>query len=50
MTRAVLVSRSAAPIVTDVDLPAPGDREALVTVTRSSVNYKDGLAVAGDPG
>lgn len=50
MTRAVLVSRSAAPVVTDVDLPAPGDREALVAVTRSSVNYKDGLAVAGDPG
>ena len=50
MTRAVLVSRSAAPAVTDVDLPAPGAREALVTVTRSSVNYKDGLAVAGDPG
>ncbi|PZE86956.1 MDR family oxidoreductase [Curtobacterium sp. MCBD17_032] len=50
MTRAVLVSRSAAPAVTDVDLPVPGDREALVTVTRSSVNYKDGLAVAGDPG
>lgn len=50
MTRAVLVSRSAAPAVTDVDLPEPAEGEALVDVTHSSVNYKDGLALAGNPG
>lgn len=50
MTRAVLVSSSAAPTVTDVDLASPGDDEALVDVTYSSVNYKDGLALAGNPG
>jgi acrylyl-CoA reductase (NADPH) len=50
MSRAVLVSRSTAPTITDVDVPDPGEGEALVDVTYSSVNYKDGLALAGDPG
>lgn len=50
MTRAVLVSRSAPPTVTDVDLPEPAAGEVLVDVTYSSVNYKDGLALAGAPG
>jgi len=50
MSRAVLISRSTAPTVTEVDVPDPGEGEALVDVTYSSVNYKDGLALAGDPG
>lgn len=50
MSRAVLVSRSAAPTIAEVDVPDPGEGEALVDVTYSSVNYKDGLALAGDPG
>ncbi len=50
MTRAVLVSRSAPPAITQVDLPDPAEGEALVDVTYSSVNYKDGLALAGNPG
>jgi acrylyl-CoA reductase (NADPH) len=50
MTRAVLVTRSAPPTITDVELPSPGPGEALVDVTFSSVNYKDGLALRGDPG
>ena len=50
MTRAVLVSSSAAPTVTDVDVPDAGEGEALVDVVYSSVNYKDGLALARDPG
>jgi len=50
MTRAVLVSSSAPPTVTDVDLPDPAEGEALVDVTYSSVNYKDGLALARNPG
>lgn len=50
MTRAVLVSRSTPPAVTQVDLPDPTEREATVDVTYSSVNYKDGLALAGNPG
>ncbi|QQD76316.1 acryloyl-CoA reductase [Curtobacterium sp. YC1] len=50
MTRAVLVSRSAPPAVTDVDLPEPAAGEVLVDVTYSSVNYKDGLALSGAPG
>ncbi len=50
MTRAVLVSSAAPPTVTDVDLPEPTEGEALVDVAYSSVNYKDGLALAGDPG
>ncbi|OII11596.1 NADPH:quinone dehydrogenase [Curtobacterium sp. MCBA15_009] len=50
MTRAVLVSSAAPPTVTDVDLPEPTEGEALVDVSYSSVNYKDGLALAGDPG
>ncbi|MGU3411357.1 acryloyl-CoA reductase [Microbacterium sp. M1A1_1b] len=50
MTRAVLVSSSTAPVVTDVDVPDPGEGEALVDVAFSSVNYKDGLALARDPG
>ncbi len=50
MTRAVLVSRSTPPAITQVDLPDPAEREATVDVTYSSVNYKDGLALAGNPG
>lgn len=50
MTRAVLVSRSTPPTVTQVDLPDPAEGEVLVDVTCSSVNYKDGLALAGNPG
>ena len=50
MTRAVLVSRSAPASVTQVDVPDPAEGEALVDVTCSSVNYKDGLALAGNPG
>ncbi|MET3637459.1 MDR family oxidoreductase [Curtobacterium oceanosedimentum] len=50
MTRAVLVSRSTPPAITQVDLPDPTEREATVDVTYSSVNYKDGLALAGNPG
>lgn len=50
MTRAVLVSSSSAPAVTSVDVADPGEGEALVDVSYSSVNYKDGLALAGDPG
>ncbi|WP_439689722.1 acryloyl-CoA reductase [Curtobacterium sp. SP.BCp] len=50
MTRAVLVSRSAPPALTEVDLPDPAEGEVLVDVTTSSVNYKDGLALAGNPG
>ncbi|MDM7892367.1 MDR family oxidoreductase [Curtobacterium caseinilyticum] len=50
MTRAVLVSRSAPPTITQIDVPDPDEGEALVDVTCSSVNYKDGLALAGNPG
>jgi acrylyl-CoA reductase (NADPH) len=50
VTRAVLVSSSSAPAVTSVDVADPGEGEALVDVSYSSVNYKDGLALAGDPG
>jgi len=50
VTRAVLASRSAPAVVTDVDLPGPADGEVCVDVTYSSVNYKDGLALAGNPG
>lgn len=50
VTRAVLVSSSTAPTVTSIDVPDPGEGEALVDVSYSSVNYKDGLALAGDPG
>ncbi|MET3450795.1 MDR family oxidoreductase [Curtobacterium sp. 1544] len=50
MTRAVLVSSSAPPTVTEVDLADPAEGEALVDVTYSSVNYKDGLALARNPG
>ncbi|MGL3198430.1 MULTISPECIES: acrylyl-CoA reductase family protein [Curtobacterium] len=50
MTRAVLVSRSTPPAVTEVDLPDPAEGEVLVDVSASSVNYKDGLALAGNPG
>ncbi|MBF4603217.1 MDR family oxidoreductase [Curtobacterium sp. VKM Ac-2884] len=50
MTRAVVVSSSAPPTVADVDLPDPTEGEALVDVTYSSVNYKDGLALARNPG
>jgi acrylyl-CoA reductase (NADPH) len=50
VTRAVLVSSSAAPTVTEVDLADPAEGEALVDVTYSSVNYKDGLALARNPG
>jgi len=50
VTRAVLVSSSTAPAVTEIDVPDPGEGEALVDVAFSSVNYKDGLALAGDPG
>ncbi|GAA3341399.1 MDR family oxidoreductase [Curtobacterium pusillum] len=50
MTRAVLVSSSASPAVTEVDVPDPAEGEALVDVTYSSVNYKDGLALAMNPG
>jgi len=50
VTRAVLVSSSTAPAVTEIDVPDPGEGEALVDVRYSSVNYKDGLALAGDPG
>jgi acrylyl-CoA reductase (NADPH) len=50
VTRAVLVSSSTAPAVTEIDVPDPGEGEALVDVAYSSVNYKDGLALAGDPG
>lgn len=50
MTRAVLVSSSAPPTVTQVDVADPTAGEALVDVTYSSVNYKDGLALARNPG
>jgi len=50
VTRAVLVSSSAPPAVTEVDLADPAEGEALVDVTYSSVNYKDGLALARNPG
>lgn len=50
MTRAVLVSSSAAPTISEIDVPDPGAGEALVDVAYSSVNYKDGLALARDPG
>ncbi|ROP63618.1 acrylyl-CoA reductase (NADPH) [Curtobacterium sp. PhB130] len=50
MTRAVLVSSTTAPALSDVDVPDPGEGEALVDVAYSSLNYKDGLALAGDPG
>ncbi|MFZ7087199.1 MDR family oxidoreductase [Curtobacterium sp. RRHDQ10] len=49
-TRAVVVSSSAPTAVRDVELAPPGPGEALVDVTFSSVNYKDGMAMAGDPG
>lgn len=50
MTRAVLVSSSAAPTVTEVDLADPAEGEVLIDVSYSSVNYKDGLALARNPG
>jgi acrylyl-CoA reductase (NADPH) len=50
MVRAVVVSNSSAPSITEVEVPAPGPGEALVDVTFSSLNYKDGLALRGDPG
>jgi acrylyl-CoA reductase (NADPH) len=50
VTRAVLVSSSTAPTVTEIDVPDPREGEVLVDVAYSSVNYKDGLALAGDPG
>ncbi|WIE75768.1 MDR family oxidoreductase [Curtobacterium sp. MCSS17_007] len=50
MTRAVLVSRSTPAAITQVDVPDPAEGEACVDVTYSSVNYKDGLALAGNPG
>ncbi|MFS2030168.1 MULTISPECIES: MDR family oxidoreductase [unclassified Curtobacterium] len=50
MTRAVLVSSSAPPTVTEVDVADPTEGEVLVDVTYSSVNYKDGLALARNPG
>jgi len=50
VTRAVLVSSSAPPTVTQVDVADPTAGEALVDVTYSSVNYKDGLALARNPG
>lgn len=50
MTRAVLVSRSTPPAITQVDVPDPAEGEVCIDVTYSSVNYKDGLALAGNPG
>ncbi|WP_420369337.1 acryloyl-CoA reductase [Curtobacterium sp. L1-20] len=50
MTRAVLVSSSSAPAVTEIDVPDPREGEALVDVAYSSVNYKDGLALARNAG
>jgi acrylyl-CoA reductase (NADPH) len=50
VTRAVLAPSSTAPAVTDVEVPDPADGEVLVDVTYSSVNYKDGLALARNPG
>ncbi|TCK65907.1 acryloyl-CoA reductase [Curtobacterium sp. PhB136] len=50
MTRAVLVSSTTAPALSDVDVPDPGEGEALVDVAYSSLNYKDGLALACEPG
>ncbi|KQO63791.1 MDR family oxidoreductase [Curtobacterium sp. Leaf261] len=50
MTRAIVVSSSAVPAVQEIDLAPPGPGEALVDVTFSSINYKDGMALAGDPG
>ncbi|WP_439693315.1 MDR family oxidoreductase [Curtobacterium sp. SP.BCo] len=50
MTRAVLVSSAEPPTITEVDLADPAEGEALVDVRYSSVNYKDGLALARNPG
>jgi acrylyl-CoA reductase (NADPH) len=49
MTRAVVVTQSG-PSLQDVEIGSPGPDEALVDVTFSSLNYKDGMALAGDPG
>lgn len=48
--RAVVVSSSALTSVQDVADPAPDAGEALVEVSYSSLNYKDGLAMRGDRG
>jgi acrylyl-CoA reductase (NADPH) len=55
MTRAIVVSSSGpalsdAPITPEETGEPLGPGEALVDVRYSSLNYKDGLALAGDPG
>lgn len=49
-TRAVVVRRGADPGVEEHEVPEPGPDEVLLEVAYSSVNYKDGMALAGDPG
>ncbi|PZF63028.1 oxidoreductase [Curtobacterium sp. MCBD17_013] len=49
-TRAVVVRTGTGPVVEDHEVGAPGPDEVLVDVAYSSVNYKDGMALAGDPG
>lgn len=49
MTRAVVVTPSG-PSLQDVEIGSPGPGDALVDVVFSSLNYKDGMALAGDPG
>jgi acrylyl-CoA reductase (NADPH) len=49
MTRAVVVTAST-PALAEIELPEPGPDEALLDVSSSSLNYKDGMALAGDPG
>lgn len=48
--RAVVVEQGRAPALLDHPEPEPHDGEVLVEVLWSGVNYKDGLALRGDPG
>lgn len=48
--RAVVVEQGRAPALLDRPEPEPHDGEVLVEVLWSGVNFKDGLALRGDPG
>lgn len=48
--RAVVVEQGRAPALLDRPEPEPHDGEVLVEALWSGVNYKDGLALRGDPG
>ncbi|KQS17469.1 MDR family oxidoreductase [Frigoribacterium sp. Leaf186] len=48
--RAVVVEQGRGPALLDRPEPEPHDGEVLVEVLWSGVNYKDGLALRGDPG